>query len=67
MLILGLGCENNQMKLMLEAVGKIAPGRVEYFNAQEVGDEVEEGIARIRKLADYARQGEARADAAPRN
>jgi len=53
-LILGLGCENNQMKLMLEAVGKIAPGRVEYFNAQEVGDEVEEGIARIRKLADYA-------------
>src|SRR6188768_2278413 len=38
-LILGLGCENNQMKLMLEAVGKIAPGRVEYFNAQEVGVE----------------------------
>ena len=55
-LILGLGCENNQMKLMLEAVGKIAPGRVEYFNAQEVGDEVEEGIARIRKLAAYAGQ-----------
>ena len=53
-LILGLGCENNQMKLMLEAVGKIAPGRVEYFNAQEVGDEVDEGIARIRKLAAYA-------------
>ena len=53
-LILGLGCENNQMKLMLEAVGKTAPGRVEYFNAQEVSDEVEEGIARIRKLVAYA-------------
>ena len=56
MLILGLGCENNQMKLMLEAVGQTAPGRVEYFNAQEVTDEVEEGIARIRKLVAYAGQ-----------
>jgi altronate hydrolase len=55
-LILGLGCENNQMKLMLEAVGQTAPGRVEYFNAQEVTDEVEEGIARVRKLVDYAGQ-----------
>jgi len=55
-LILGLGCENNQMKLMLEAVGKTAPGRVEYFNAQEVTDEVDEGIARIHKLVEYAGQ-----------
>jgi len=53
-LILGLGCENNQMKLMLEAVGQTAPGRVEYFNAQEVTDEVEEVIARIHKLVEYA-------------
>src|SRR5262245_17789280 len=53
-LILGLGCENNQMKSMLEAVGKTTPGRIEYFNAQEVGDEIEEGIARIHKLAAYA-------------
>jgi altronate hydrolase len=55
-LLLGLGCENNQMKSMLEAVGKTAPGRVEYFNAQEVGDEVEEGLARVRKLVAYAAQ-----------
>jgi altronate hydrolase len=53
-LILGLGCENNQMKLMLESVGKISPERVQYFNAQEVGDEVEEGITRIRQLAAHA-------------
>ena len=26
----------------------------QYFNAQEVGDEVEEGIARIRQLAEFA-------------
>jgi len=53
-LILGLGCENNQMKLMLESIGNISPERVQYFNAQEVGDEVEEGIARIRQLAAFA-------------
>src|SRR3954468_1665022 len=53
-LILGLGCENNQMKLMLESIGKFAPERVQYFNAQEVGDEVEEGIARVRQLAAFA-------------
>ena len=62
-LILGLGCENNQMKAMLEAVGKTAPGRVEYFNAQEVGDEVEEGLARVRKLVAYA--GQARREPIP--
>jgi altronate hydrolase len=53
-LILGLGCENNQMKSMLESVGKIAPERVQYFNAQDVSDEVEEGIGRIRQLAAFA-------------
>jgi altronate hydrolase len=53
-LILGLGCENNQMKLMLESIGKISPERVQYFNAQDVTDEVEEGIARIRQLAAFA-------------
>jgi altronate hydrolase len=62
-LILGLGCENNQMRLMLESVGKISPERVQYFNAQEVGDEVEEGIARIRQLAGFA--GTAKREAIP--
>ena len=53
-LILGLGCENNQMRAMLEAVGATSPDRVQYFNAQDVGDEIEEGIARIRQLAAVA-------------
>ena len=55
-LVLGLGCENNQMKLFLEQVGRVDPGRVKYFNAQEVGDEVESGIEAINALADYAAQ-----------
>ena len=54
-LILGLGCENNQMKLMLEQRRHDRrPSASQYFNAQDVGDEVEEGIARIRQLAAFA-------------
>jgi len=54
-LILGLGCENNQMKLLLEQLGAIASDRVRYFNAQEVTDEFEEGMSQVRELAQYAR------------
>jgi altronate hydrolase len=57
-LILGLGCENNQMKLFLNAVGPLDARRVQYFNAQEVGDEVEEGLARVREIARYANEFE---------
>jgi altronate hydrolase len=53
-LILGLGCENNQMKLLLDRVGPFSPERVQYFNAQEVTDEVEEGLHRVSDLARYA-------------
>jgi altronate hydrolase len=74
-LLLGLGCENNQMRSMLaevSAVGAVpagakdavlAPERVQYFNAQEVGDEVEEGMARVRQLAPVA--GKARREPVP--
>jgi altronate hydrolase len=55
-LILGLGCENNQLAQFLEQVGPIDPERVQYFNAQEVGDEVEEGLIRVRALARIASQ-----------
>ncbi len=55
-LILGLGCENNQMKLFLESAGPLDPARVQSFNAQEVEDEVEEGLARVRMVAKYANQ-----------
>jgi altronate hydrolase len=54
-LVLGLGCENNQIRSLLEKVGPAAPDRVQYFNAQDVEDEVDEGLARVRALADYAR------------
>lgn len=53
-LILGLGCENNQMKLFLETLGPVERERVRYFNAQDVTDELEEGVKAVRELAAYA-------------
>jgi altronate hydrolase len=55
-LILGLGCENNQMKLFLEKLGPQERERIRYFNAQEVSDEHEAGLAALRELAAYARR-----------
>jgi altronate hydrolase len=42
--------------LFLEHLGPQARERVHYFNAQDVGDEVEEGLSAIRELAEYASQ-----------
>ncbi len=53
-LVLGLGCENNQLSSFLSEVGAVSADRVRSFNAQDVGDEVEEGLARVRELAEYA-------------
>lgn len=54
-LLLGLGCENNQMKLFLETLGPVEKERFRYFNAQDVADEVEEGLEAVRELAEFAR------------
>lgn len=53
-LVLGLGCENNQMKLFLDHVGEYDANRVRFFNAQDVTDEVESGIAAVEELAVHA-------------
>lgn len=52
-LIIGLGCENNTLRTFLEEVGAMDPHRVRFFNAQEVGDEVEHGIEAVRELAEH--------------
>ena len=54
-LILGLGCENNQMKDFLEVVGPQAAERVRWFNAQQVSDEIESGLEAVRELAAHVR------------
>jgi altronate hydrolase len=50
-LLLGLGCENNQMDALLAAAGSVDRERVRAFNSQDVGDEVEEGLRAVTELA----------------
>lgn len=55
-LILGLGCENNNLQSFVKEAGDFDPARVKFFNAQEVGDEIESGLEKIKELVDYASQ-----------
>ncbi|MDO6475457.1 altronate dehydratase family protein [Alteromonas sp. 1_MG-2023] len=48
-LIVGLGCENNQLSAMLELVDK-PEDRLRYYNSQQVGDEIEEGIRLVYEM-----------------
>src|SRR5262249_53768874 len=49
-LILGLGCENNQLDQLLELAGPIDRDRVAFFNTQDVIDELEEGTGAVARL-----------------
>jgi altronate hydrolase len=50
-LVVGLGCENNQLRALLEAAN-LDSSRVRSFNAQAVDDEVAEGVRAVEELAD---------------
>lgn len=47
--VMGLGCENNQLKPFIEKLD-IDSDRLRYFNAQEVGDEVETALNYLNEL-----------------
>lgn len=50
-LVLGLGCENNQMAALREEIGdNYDTSRVRFLIAQEVEDEVEEGVRLCKEL-----------------
>ena len=49
-LVLGLGCENNQMESLLALAGGIDRSRLRFFNSQDVVDERDEGLAAIAEL-----------------
>ncbi|HEV2829882.1 MAG TPA: altronate dehydratase family protein [Pyrinomonadaceae bacterium] len=53
-LVLGLGCENNAIKYFVDQIGGFDPDRVKFLNAQDVEDEVEEGLKLVAQLARYA-------------
>ncbi|HEX8585383.1 MAG TPA: altronate dehydratase family protein [Allosphingosinicella sp.] len=50
-LLVGLGCESNQLDLLLAEIPEALRGRVRTLRAQSAGDEVEEGVALVGALA----------------
>ncbi|MBR5632596.1 MAG: UxaA family hydrolase, partial [Clostridia bacterium] len=57
-LILGLGCENNNLDEFKKVLGEVDPERVRFLNCQDVEDEVEEGVKILSELIDIASRDE---------
>ena len=53
-LVLGLGCENNNIEVFRKVLGEVDERRVKFLIAQEHDDEVEEGIRLVNELKEYA-------------
>ena len=53
-LVLGLGCENNNISEFQKILKEWNPKRVKFLNVQEVQDEISEGIRLIQELRRYA-------------
>lgn len=49
-LIIGLGCENNQLSQMISEATELNEKRIRYFNSQEVDNEIEQGLNYIKEL-----------------
>lgn len=54
-LVLGLGCENITPEQFREALGDYDSRRIRFLICQDVEDELAEGAALLRELADYAK------------
>ncbi len=53
-LVLGLGCENNNIGEMKKVLGDYNPNRVKFLNCQDYEDEIAEGVSLINELKAYA-------------
>ncbi|MBR5614146.1 MAG: altronate dehydratase [Clostridia bacterium] len=53
-LVLGLGCENNNIEEFKKILGEYNPNRVKFLNTQDFDDEIEEGVKLINELKAYA-------------
>lgn len=49
-LVMGLGCENNQLSKLLAVSEGVDLSRIRSFNAQQVEDEIEQGLAAVDEL-----------------
>ena len=52
-LVLGLGCENNNIEEFKKILGDYNPDRVKFLNTQDCEDEISEGIKLIDELKNY--------------
>ena len=55
-LVLGLGCENNNIDVFKKILGEWNDNRVTFLNAQDFEDEIEVGIKYINKLKENAKK-----------
>ena len=53
-LVLGLGCENNNLEVFKKILGTWDDDRVKFLNAQDVSDEIQEGVRLVRLLQEQA-------------
>ncbi len=53
-LVLGLGCENNNIEVFKKFVGEVSKDRVKFLCAQDSEDEIAEGIEIVKRLQKYA-------------
>ncbi|MGD9216543.1 MAG: altronate dehydratase family protein [Desulfobacteraceae bacterium] len=53
-LVMGLGCENNQIDDFKNKIGTYDAERVKFYNIQDVEDEIGQGMALLEQLAAYA-------------
>ena len=53
-LVLGLGCENNNIPVFKEVLGEWNDKRVKFMNVQDFDDELSEGVRLINELKEYA-------------
>ena len=54
-LVVGLGCENNQVDAFRETLGEFDPDRVHFMICQHQDDEVEAGLEHLRQLYEVMR------------
>lgn len=55
-LVLGLGCENNQMPQFKETLGKVDEKRIKFMVCQEEDDEIESGVKLLKEIADVIKK-----------
>lgn len=53
-LVLGLGCENNNIAEFKKVLGEVDEKRVKFLNTQDTDDEIKEGVRLIDELRAYA-------------